>query len=111
VTFSGIKDSAGTVVPDGTLVAVTAASNVLTDSTGTTNVASTGGSIVNGTTSPSGANYKVFPVQNGTITVTYSPAAAGLGTARIAIAPALSSGATNGGKALVGGVWAITITP
>ena len=32
-----------------------------------------------------------------------------VGTARIAIAPALSSGATNGGKALVGGVWAITI--
>jgi hypothetical protein len=108
VTFSGIKDASGTVVPDGTLVAVTAGSNLLTNETGG-NVTSTGGSIVDGTTSPSGGNYRVFPVQNGTITVTYSPAAAGVGTARIAIAPALSSGATNGNKALVGGVWAITI--
>ena len=46
---------------------------------------------------------------NGSVTVTYSPAAAGVGTARISIAPALSNGTTIGGSALVGGSWAITI--
>ena len=95
-------------MPDGTVVAVTAAANQLIDQTNSY-VQSTGGSIVNGTTSPSSSLYKNFSVQNGSITVTYSAATASLGTARISIAPANVNGGLNGNKALIGGIWPITV--
>ena len=108
ITFSGIRDSGGNVVPDGTVVTATAAGNQLIDQTNSY-IQSTGGSIVDGTASPSSSLYKNFSVQNGSITVTYSAASASVGTARISIAPANVSGALNGNKALIGGIWPITV--
>jgi hypothetical protein len=108
VTFSGIKDSAGNTVPDGTVVAVTALSD------GSINngnyVQSAGGTIVNGASSSTGTGYKVFTTVNGSIAVTYSTAGASTGTANVQILPALPSGAVNGSTSLMGGVWAINVT-
>ena len=108
VTFSGIKDSAGNTVPDGTVVAVTAAND------GSVNagffVTSTGGTIVNGGASPSGAQYKIFTTLNGAITVTYSTAGASAGIANVQLLPAKVDGSLNGSTSLNGGVWAITVT-
>ncbi len=108
ITFSGIKDSAGNTVPDGTAVAVTAA-NSATINNGSY-VSSSGGTIVNGNTSPSGTIYKVFTTLNGSITVTYSTAGASVGTARVQILPAKPGGSINGNTSLVGGVWPINVT-
>jgi hypothetical protein len=108
VTFSGIKDSAGHLVPDGTLVAATTANNILVS--GCCFVTSTGGTIVDGSPSPSGANYRVFSVQNGSITLTYSSATAGLGTARIQITGTTTDGSVFNSTTLNGGVWSINIT-
>jgi len=108
VTFSGIKDSAGNTVPDGTAVAVTAAGFVAINNGNY--VQSTGGTIVNGNSSPSGSNYKVFTIVNGSITVTYSTASASVGTARVQILPAKPDGTVINNAVLNGGVWAITIT-
>jgi hypothetical protein len=108
VTFSGIKDSAGHLVPDGTLVAATTANNILVS--GCCFVTSTGGTIVDGSASPSGANYRVFSVQNGSITLTYSSATAGLGTARIQITGTTTDGSVFNSTTLNGGVWSINIT-
>jgi hypothetical protein len=109
VTFSGIKDSAGNLVPDGTLVAVTTANSILVIP-GCCFIGSTGGTIVDGGTSPSGTQYKVFVVQNGTVTVTYSPAGAGLGTANVQITGAKPDGSIIANNPLSGGVWGINIT-
>jgi hypothetical protein len=108
VTFSGIKDSAGHLVPDGTMVAATAANGILIS--GCCFTSSSGGTIVDGSPSPSGTNYRVFSVQNGSITLTYSPAAAGVGTARIQITGARTDGTIVSNTTLNGGVWAINIT-
>src|SRR5262249_2008615 len=78
VTFSGIKDSVGHLVPDGTLVGATTANNLLIS--GCCFVSSTGGTIVDGSPSPSGSNWRVFSVQDGSITLTYSPSTASVGT-------------------------------
>jgi hypothetical protein len=108
VTFSGIKDSAGNTVPDGTAVAVTASGSVAIN--GCCYVSSAGGTIVNGNSSPSGNIYKVFTTVNGSITVTYSTAGAAVGTANVQILPAKPDGTVIGNTSLVGGVWPITVT-
>jgi hypothetical protein len=108
VTFSGIKDSAGHLVPDGTLVAATAANGILIS--GCCFTSSSGGTIVDGSPSPSGTNYRVFSVQNGSITLTYSPASAAVGTARIQITGTRTDGSVFSSSTLNGGVWAINIT-
>jgi hypothetical protein len=108
VTFSGIKDSAGHLVPDGTLVAATTASGILVS--GCCFTSSAGGTIVDGSPSPSGANYRVFSVQNGSITLTYSPDTAGVGTARIQITGTRTDGSVFSNSTLNGGVWSINIT-
>lgn len=108
VTFSGIKDSAGNTVPDGTAVAVTAAGFVAINNG--SYVQSAGGTIVNGNSSPSGSNYKVFTTVNGSVTVTYSTAGASVGTARVQILPAKPDGTLINNTVLNGGVWGITIT-
>jgi hypothetical protein len=108
VTFAGIKDSAGHLVPDGTLVLVSAANNATF--TGCCGNGSSGGTIVDGSASPSGTTWKVFTVQNGSVTVTYSPTTAGTGTARIQMTGARPDGSLISGAALSGGVWAINIT-
>jgi len=73
-------------------------------------VQSTGGTIVNGNSSPSGSNYKLFTTVNGSVTVTYSTAGASGGTANVQILPAKPDGTVIGNTTLVGGVWPITIT-
>ncbi len=110
VTFSGIKDSAGNTVPDGTAVVVTVAGSVAITSNGCCYVTSVGGAIVNGNASPSGNIYKVFTTVNGSITVTYSTAGASVGTANVQILPAKPDGTVINNSVLNGGVWAITIT-
>jgi hypothetical protein len=108
VTFSGIKDSAGNTVPDGTVVDVTA--NGYVSISNGNYVTSVGGTIVNGNPSPSGGYYKVFTTLNGAITVTYSTAGASLGTANVQILPAQPNGTVYQNTCLNGGVWAINVT-
>ena len=110
VTFSGIKDSAGNTVPDGTRVVVTAAHNATVTDTGCCHNGSTGGTITDGGPSPSGAHFRVFTVEGGSVTVTYSAATAGVGTARIQLAPARPDGSIISNRSLSGGVWAVTVT-
>jgi hypothetical protein len=108
VTFSGIKDSAGNTVPDGTTVGVTAAGfNVLNNGA---YVPSVGGTIVDGTPSPSNSNFRVFTTLNGSVTVTYSIVGASVGTANVQIVPAKPDGTLIGNSVLNGGVWPIAIT-
>jgi hypothetical protein len=107
VTFNGIKDSAGNTVPDGTAVAVTVASSVAVN--GCCFVSSTGGTIVNGDSSPSGNMYRVFTTVSGSVTVTYSTAGASIGIANVQILPTRPDGTVIGSTSLSGGVWAIAI--
>jgi len=109
ITFSGIKDSAGHLVPDGTLVVVSAAFGA-TFIPGCCSVSSVGGTIVDGGPSPSGSQWKVFVVQKGSVTVTYSPAGAGIGTASIQMTGAKLDGSALSNVALSGGIWGINIT-
>jgi len=109
VTFSGIKDSAGNTVPDGTNVAVTAAPGCLTVTNGSCN-SSSGGTISGGTPSPSDSRFQVFTVTNGSISVTYSTAGASVGTATVQAIPANVDGTIIRSLALFGGLWPITIT-
>ncbi len=108
VTFSGIKDSAGNVVPDGTVVVATAAGSALVNPSSGFYYQSSGGTITDGT--PAGS-FKAFTVVNGSVTVTYSSVGANTGTATVQLAPALPNGNILGNYSLVGGAWGITITP
>jgi hypothetical protein len=108
VTFSGIKDSAGNTVPDGTAIGVTTGSFITVNNGAY--VQSTGGTIVNGTPSSNNSNFHILTTVNGSVTVTYSSAGAGVGTASVQVVPATPSGAITGNTDLNGGVWAITIT-
>jgi hypothetical protein len=107
VTFSGIKDSAGNTVPDGTPVAVTVGSYVTVNNG--SYVTSTGGTIVNGSPSQN-SNFALFTTVGGSISVSYSTAGASVGTASVQIVPATPAGAPIGNNILNGGIWAITIT-
>jgi hypothetical protein len=109
VTFSGIKDSAGNTIPDGTNIAVTVAPGCLTITNGSCN-SSSGGTISGGTPSASDSRFQVFTVMNGSISVTYSTTGASLGTATIQTVPAKVDGTTIGNTALIGGTWPVTIT-
>ena len=109
VTFSGIKDSAGNTVPDGTAVAVTAGSYI-TYVSGYGYISSSGGTIVDGTQSAQNGNFKIYTTVKGSITVTYSSAGASVGTASIQLLPAMPNGNLLGSQDLFGGVWSITIT-
>ncbi len=109
VTFSGIKDSAGNVVPDGANVAVTVGNCTSRDINGFCNF-STGGTLLGGSVSPSGSQFQVFTVSHGAVTVTYSTAGASVGTAKVQALPAKSDGTVIGGTTLAGGVWAINVT-
>lgn len=109
VTFSGIKDSAGNTVPDGANVAVTLGNCASRDVNGFCNF-STGGTLTGGAASPSGSQFKVFTVTNGSVTIPYSTAGAATGTAKVQALPARSDGTVIGGTTLVGGVWAINVT-
>jgi hypothetical protein len=108
ISFTGIKDSGGNLVPDGTVVLVSAA-----DSATFTNccfVRSSGGTIVDGSPSSSGVQWKAFVVQHGTVTVTYSPSGASVGTASIQMVGGKPDGSIVSRRVLDGGVWTINIT-
>ena len=109
VVFSGIKDSAGNAVPDGSLVVVTVGNCFSTTSAGACNF-STGGTFVDGTPSPSGSSYRVYSVANGAVTVTYSTAGASVGTARVQLLAARTDGSVLSNTTLAGGVWPINVT-
>jgi hypothetical protein len=110
VTFSNIKDSAGNLVPDGTLVVVSTVNCAAFFSNGAC-VGSSGGSLLDGTpSSPNNGNFHVYSVVKGGITVSYSSTGAGLGTANIQIVPADQNGSTINRTILSGGVWSINIT-
>jgi hypothetical protein len=109
VTFSNIKDSAGNLVPDGTLVAVSPVNCAAIFPSGFC-VSSSGGSIVDGTLSPANGNFRAYSVVKGGITVSYSSTGAGLGTATIQIVPADQNGNPIGRTILSGGTWSISIT-
>ena len=109
VTFSGIKDSAGNTVPDGTLVLATTGNCVTLTPQGYCN-SSTGGTLSGGTTSTWNSNYQQFTVMNGSVTMTYSVSGAGVGTATVQLVPATSNGTGISRYVLNGGSWAITIT-
>jgi len=109
VTFSGIKDSAGNTVPDGTVVAITANNSVaIRDQC--CFVTSVGGTIVDGNPSPTGSAYKVFTTVNGAVTVTYSTSGASVGTANVQILPAKPDGTVINNSVLNGGIWSINVT-
>ncbi len=110
VTFAGIRDALGNTVPDGTVVVATAA-NCGTFSSGTTCNVSVGGTLLDGADSPSGSQFRAYTVTAGSITVTYSTAAASLGTARIQIAPATTDGTLIGTRSLLGGVHPLQVSP
>jgi hypothetical protein len=108
VTFSGIKDSAGNTVPDGTAVAVTLVNNATVNNG--FYVSSTGGTILNGTPSPYNGNYRIFTTASGSVTVTYSTTGASVGNASLQVVPSTPAGSPIGNSDLNGGVWAIRIT-
>jgi hypothetical protein len=108
ITFTGIADAAGTPVPDGTLVVASAASCAGREGNGVC-VSSVGGTITDGAESPTGTQYKVFTVQGGSVTVTYSPSGVPKGTARIQLIPADPDGNRVGNYSLIGGVWPIMV--
>ncbi|HTC93759.1 MAG TPA: carboxypeptidase regulatory-like domain-containing protein [Terriglobales bacterium] len=109
VTFSGIKDSAGNTVPDGTVILATVGNCVTLTAFGGCNFSS-GGAIVDGTPSTWSSSYKQFTVTNGSITLTYSAVGASApGTATVQLLPAQPDGTGLGRTSM--GVWAISTTP
>ena len=65
-----VRDASGKPVPDGTKVLVTAANSASTANG--SYIASTGGQVVGGVTSPSGAHYRVLEVHGGLVEAEYS---------------------------------------
>jgi len=107
VTFANITDKAGNIVPDGTPVAVTVVSEATVS--GCCWVSSAGGTITNGNPSPN-AGWKWLTVQNGAVTVQYSPTGANSGTtARIQITAATLDGKPLSNQTLAGGLWAVNL--
>jgi hypothetical protein len=109
VTFSGIKDSAGNAVPDGTVMFATVIScGSLNQFNGCNG--SSGGTIVDGTTASWNSGFKQFTVMNGNITLTYSAVGASVGTAQVQLLPGTPDGQEIDNHSLSGGVWAISTT-
>lgn len=76
VTFTNLKDAGGVPLPDGAKVVVTAGGHGFDYAGTNTNIASHGGQIINGVTSPSGFGLKGFTVVNGRVDVMYDPESA-----------------------------------
>jgi hypothetical protein len=70
ITIASIKDSRGRLVPDGTLVGVSAVNNAAF--TSCCYVGSAGGVIIGGTPAPNNSNFRIFPVASGQVVVEYS---------------------------------------
>lgn len=108
ITFSGIRDAIGNTVPDGTMVLVTAAPCGTFDEAGLCND-SASGTLLDGSPSVEGPDYRAYSVTSGSVSVTYSTSGASLGVARIQMAPAASDGTLIGTKSLLGGVHKVTL--
>jgi hypothetical protein len=108
VTFSGIKDSAGNLLPDGSVVYVTAINCGTRDLNGFC-IFSVGGSIVGGT-QLTFTSYSAFTVMNGSITVGYSATGSTTGNAEVQVCPGTPNGTVFSTKTLIGGVWTINVT-
>jgi len=110
VTFAGIRDSAGNLVPDGTIVVVSVTSCAMRFSSNAC-IDSAGGTITNGTDSPSGGALKYLTVMNGSVIVNYSTAGAdpSKSTVNIQIGAAQPDGQRIGSIILVGGTHTMTL--
>jgi hypothetical protein len=117
ITFSNIRDAAGNPVPDGGKVLVSAGNCASKNQAWGGCVSSAGGTIADGT--PSGS-WKLFAVQNGSVTVTYSGAGATLDRygsyISVQIVPASPDGtpivdANNEAYSLLGGVYQLWVNP
>jgi Bacterial Ig-like domain/Carboxypeptidase regulatory-like domain/Bacterial Ig domain len=71
LTITNILDINGSIVPDGAMIALSAANMASNDPTGN-GIVSAGGAIVGGTPSTNNTNFQVFTIQNGMVTATYS---------------------------------------
>lgn len=106
VTFTNLTDLGGVPLPDGTKVVVTAGAHGFDYPNTNTNIPSHGGSVIDGTPSPSGLGLRIFEVQKGQVTVTYDPEAAPpleartTATARLQCMPATAAGVVVGSDAL-----------
>jgi hypothetical protein len=73
VTITGLVDSQGRTVPDGTKVAITAGQWYRLADGGYPN-GSAGGTMTGGEPTPNDGNFRTYTVTNGTVTATYSSA-------------------------------------
>jgi len=71
LTIDDIRDINGSLVPDGARIAISAADMASKDPSGDV-IHSAGGSIVEGSPAPNNPSFKVFAIENGMVTVTYS---------------------------------------
>jgi hypothetical protein len=110
VTIANIKDSAGNIVPNGTLVAVGVGDCVMRF-TNNACVSSAGGTILNGTNSPSGSGLKNLTVMDGSVVVEYSTAGANPSNSNVSVqvCAAGPDGSRLSGHILTGGVKTITL--
>ncbi len=71
ITVTNIRDIDGTVVPDGANIALSAANMASVNPAGTP-VPSAGGVFTDGTAAANNSNFRVYTIQNGMVTATYS---------------------------------------
>jgi hypothetical protein len=112
-TITGITDGLGLPAPDGTKIAVTVQQIGVSAPDGSGNVASAGGTIVNGTATPNDSRFRTFEVQGGQVQVVYSTQGVELpvrqtATARLQLLPAAPNGDRIGFTAFI--VADITLT-
>ncbi len=104
VTITGLVDSQGRPVPDGTKVALTAANWYRLADGGFGN-GSAGGAFIDGAPTPNDGRFRTYTVQNGAVTAVYSSAGlfvptGGLSPAVISVLPATSAGNIVGSRPL-----------
>jgi hypothetical protein len=107
VTLTNVVDAAGSPVPDGTDVAVTALQIGVSAPDGTCCVNSAGGSIVNSAvSSPNDGRFRVLTIQGGRVDIVYSTAGAvklearQSSVARVQVLPADAAGSRIGFRAM-----------
>jgi hypothetical protein len=107
VTLTGVRDTAGNLVPDGAKIAVTTQEIGVVNPDGSCCVNSPGGTIVNGAgSSPNDGRFAFFTVQSGRVDIQYDPAPVQLAvgdvrTARASVLPATPDGSRIGFRAFV----------
>lgn len=111
VTVTGFTDAQGRPVPDGTLVALTAAVWYRQSDGGYSNN-SAGGTMLGGIASPNDSRFRAYQVVNGAITATYSDeglftGVGGTSNAVISVLPATGAGNVIGTRPLLSGIVAL----